>query len=156
VGPNTASWAKVRLEVAPTTRRSEIFLRAMTETTEPTIVPMPAEKPERSGKGELEKLVKGVVDDYTMGTLEEDDLLTPHRIAKHIQNREEISRPSVGAITNCLKRWKKVGFIYTLGKPFAFDCYTDAAHTSGLRALKDDHRAMLKAERAEAKAADKS
>lgn len=104
-------------------------------------------------KGELEARIKSVCDRYVMGLLDEPNRLTPYRIVQHLAKEDEsLPKPSVGAVSACLKRWHKIGFIEVSDKPFSFDCYTDAAEIEGLRALKAKHRAALSEAKKAAKA----
>jgi hypothetical protein len=65
-------------------------------------------------------------------------------------------KPSTGAIADNLKRWAKIGYCTINEKPLAFLCFTEAAATEGLAALKEKGRAAGKATRAAAKAAAKA
>jgi len=102
-------------------------------------------------KGELEARIKSVCDRYVMGLIEESNMLSPYRIVQHLATEEpDAPKASVGAVSACLKRWHKIGFIDVGEKPFSFDCYTEAAEIEGLLALKKQHREKLSASKKKA------
>lgn len=131
---------------------------------EPT-TPEPAaasdEDKARRNKGLLEADVKRICDAFVVGqvTLKEDELLTPHKISRLIQEIDGLtSPPSTGAVAANLARWKDIGFAQLNEKPVAFLDYTDAGRSEGLSALKAAHaahkRAARKAEKDAAKPAE--
>lgn len=98
-------------------------------------------------RGQLEAEVKAVCDRFVAGDIELPDgqLFSAHRIAAAIIDLRgpdsDRRSPSTGAIADNLKRWSDIGFAVLNEKPLAFSGYTDAAHTEGLRALKEKHAA---------------
>lgn len=111
---------------------------------------------ERRARGLLEADVLTVTDKFVQGklNLEDDKPLTPHRIARLIQKQDGLDEPpSTGAVSAVLDRWNKYGFANVSTKPTAFQSYTDAGVNEGLTALKEQHSAKLKAQRAAAKEA---
>lgn len=114
----------------------------------------------RRGNGILEKLIKSVTDAYAQGliTVEDGAPLTPYRIARIIDERTG-TKTSTGAVTECLKRWRDIGFAELASgddTPMAFAGYTDAAREHGLSALKARSRAAKKEAKAAATAAAKT
>ena len=111
----------------------------------------------RRGRGGLEAEVKRVCDSFVNGTLTvpENELLTPHRIAKAIKEGGS-EKASTGAVAAVLARWKEYGYAVLNEKPLAFTDYTDAARDEGLTALKAASAERKRAARAAAKAAEAS
>lgn len=114
---------------------------------------------DRRSRGLLEADVKTITDEFATGKIElkEGEHLTPHRIAKLIQEKDSLEKPpSTGAVAAVLGRWQEYGFAVVNPKPLAFVDYTDDARNVGLTALKEQHSNKLRAERAEKKAAAKA
>lgn len=131
--------------------------RAEAASTEPVAEAVAEDKPkrERAARTDLEPEVKAVTDDFVTGkiTLAEGESLTPHRIAKEVQQRRGAEKaPSTGAVSAVLDRWEGIGFATLSPKPKAFGDYTDAGREKGLSALKAEASAARKAAKAEAKA----
>jgi len=127
---------------------------AMSDTTEAAAAPAEADKKVRAPRTDLEPDVKAVTDSFITGALvvEDGKPLTPHRIAAEVGKARAGNPPSVGAVSAVLVRWAKYGFAEVSDKPKAFVAYTAAGTEKGLSAMKEAHRAELKAAKAEAKA----
>jgi hypothetical protein len=109
-----------------------------------------AEPKVRRPKGDLEAQIKEVTDAFVTGQikLEEGGVLTPHRVAKLIAERNSLEKvPSTGAVSAAFDRWKAYGFAEILDKPKAFVDYTEAGRTEGLSALKAKASEARKAEK---------
>lgn len=112
---------------------------------------------QRRERGALEADVKSITDDFVTGAFktEDDNPLTPHRIAKAIAERDGLDKPpSTGAVAAVLDRWDNYGFADIGEGPVRFVDYTEAGRTEGLTALKAKHREKLRAERAAEKEAE--
>lgn len=123
--------------------------------------PKPAKAPVvRRGNGALETQIRAVTDAFVQGVIDVGDKpLTPYRIAKLVDEKfpGKATKTSTGAVTECLKRWRDIGFAELAAgddTPMAFVSYTDDARSLGLRALKERYRAGNKAKRAAEKAAN--
>lgn len=148
---------------APDTPTEEAPAEATTEPVEPSepteaaSTPEPADdgaedptEPPKKARGSLEPLIKGVTDAFVTKkfTLEEGQLLTPHRIATIIEeSRDDGSKVSAGAVTATLSRWEKYGFAVLNAKPVAFVGYTDDAVELGLNECKARFRREQKAKK---------
>lgn len=112
------------------------------------------ENPPRGSRGDLEAEVKEVTDAFAEGKFDtEGKPLTPHRIANAIVAAREADgrtgrKPSTGAVTDTLKRWKQIGFANVSEGPWGFDSYTDDALAFGLTELKVRAAADRKARKA--------
>lgn len=114
---------------------------------------------QRRERGALEADVKSITDDFVTGafTTEDDNPLTPHRIAKAIAERDGLDKPpSTGAVAAVLDRWDNYGFADIGEGPVRFVDYTEAGRTEGLTALKAKHREKLRAERAAEKESEEA
>lgn len=112
----------------------------------------------RRGNGALETQIRAITDAFVQGLIDVDGKpLTPYRIAKLVDEKfPKTTKTSTGAVTECLKRWRDVGFADLAAgddTPMAFVGYTDDARAMGLNALKERNRASNKAKRQAAKAA---
>lgn len=105
-------------------------------------------KPKRP-RTNLEAEVKRITDASVTGEIGDyfgNEPITPHRIANAIYEKSDRdSKPSTGAVTEVLKRWRDVGFITVTEKPFAFEDYTEQGRTLGLNALKAQAKEARKA-----------
>lgn len=124
-------------------------------TTIPTAPTVHSSKVDGKGRdrGALEVAIIGVTDAFVAGdlTLGEGEFLTPHRIARAVQEKEG-RKVSAGAVAARLQVWLEIGFAQLNQKPFAFSDYTQDARDVGLSGLKDRAREARKAAKAEAKA----
>lgn len=112
--------------------------------------------PERRPRGWLANDVRVLLDEFVTGTrtLEAGQFLTPHRVAKLVQEMDNLDKaPSSGAVAAVFKRWSKYGFATFNDKPFSFIDYTDKGRQVGLQGLIEERAATRKRTRAEAKAA---
>lgn len=112
----------------------------------------------RRGNGALETQIRAITDAFVQGLIDVGDKpLTPYRIAKLVDEKfPKATKTSTGAVTECLKRWRDVGFAELAAgddTPMAFVGYTDDARNVGLKGLKAQHRATNKAQRQAEKAA---
>ncbi len=110
----------------------------------------------RKPRGWLAAAVLKVCQDFTSGKvkLEDGKLLTPHRVAKIVQERDGSEEPpSTGAVSAVFKRWDEFGFATFNAKPFAFKKLTAKGEKEGLEGLILQRRETRKATHAKAKAA---
>lgn len=92
----------------------------------------------RRPRGWLAASVVKVCQDYASGKVKLDDgkLLTPHRVAKIVQERDGSDEPpSTGAVSGVFKRWQDFGFATFNEKPFAFKKLTAKGERDGLDAI---------------------
>lgn len=141
-------------EQAPTSAPEQDAPTSAPEQDAPQAQPQTQDEPDakdRRGRGDLEADVKGVTDAFVMGTIEtQGKPLTPHRIAKLAQERDQGKPLSVGAVSAVLRRWTEIGFADVGGTPFAFRDYTDAGREQGLASLKAANRQANKAAKTQA------
>lgn len=116
----------------------------------------PVSRRKLGDKGHLQKDVKKITDKFTEGTLVIPDgkPLTPHRIAKLVQDMNKASEPpSTGAVTAVLKRWEESGFATMNPKPFSFKKYTPKGIKLGISGIMEERSAARKKATAERRAA---
>lgn len=105
---------------------------------------------------DLEGDVLTAIKHVTQGTIQlpDDKKLTPHTVAKLVENDRGDDQPvSTGAVSDCFKRWEKLGFIELDEKPIAFASFVAGDSKEYLDDLKVARREKLAADRAAAKAA---
>lgn len=116
----------------------------------------PATAEARRPRGWLADAVLAVVRDFASGklVLPEGQGLTPHRVAKLVQERDgSEDPPSTGAVSAVFKRWEDYGFAKFTQKPFGFKALTPKGEELGLEGLILGRREKRKVEHAKAKKA---
>lgn len=106
----------------------------------------------RKPRGWLAEAVLAVCKDHLSGKLKLDGKpLTPHRVAKVVQERTGAEDPpSTGAVSAVFKRWETFGFAKFNQKPFSFKAFTPKGEKEGLEAVITGRREARKAETAKA------
>lgn len=110
----------------------------------------------RKPRGWLAAAVEKVCQDFltVKVKLDEGKLLTPHRVAKIVQERDGSEEPpSTGAVSAVFKRWDDFGFATFNAKPFAFKKFTAKGEKEGLDGIILARREGRKAATAKAKKA---
>lgn len=95
--------------------------------------------PDRRPRGWLEFDLKQVTDLFVTGQITTSgEWMTPHRLAKLIQETGSLAEPpSTGACANVLRRWGEMGFATINDHPLAFVDYTEEGKQYGLEEMKE-------------------